>query len=139
MSTCTFCELIAGTKNRHIVFEDDKLLAFLDARPLFPGHSLLVPKTHIETFYDLPQALIQPFFSTAQMLGKAIERGMQAKGSFIAMNNKISQSVPHLHMHIVPRNPQDGLKGFFWPRQAYRDETHKLEVTAQIKKHLHGS
>lgn len=136
MKNCTFCEIAAHEKPSVILYEDDKLLAFLDVRPLFPGHALLIPKEHYETFYDLPQSLLQPFFSLAQILGKAIEKGMEAEGSFIAMNNKISQSVPHLHIHIVPRNFQDGLKGFFWPRNPYQDERHKEEVQTLIKKYL---
>lgn len=136
MTTCKFCEIVESTIPSYIVLEDDRFMAFLDARPLFPGHCLLIPKQHIETFYDLPQALIKPLFSHAQNLGKAIEKAMDAEGTFIAMNNKISQSVPHLHIHIVPRNYQDGLKGFFWPRNPYQNEEHKKEVQTLIKKHL---
>ena len=105
-----------------MVFEDAVSIAFLDSRPLFPGHSLLIPKQHYETLADLPKDLVGPFFSNAQLLSRAVERAMQAEGTFVAINNRVSQSVPHLHVHIVPRRKKDGLRGFFWPRQAYRDE-----------------
>ncbi len=103
------------------MFEDPVCLAFLDRRPLFPGHSLLLPKQHYETLADLPRDLLGPIFSGAQLLTRAMELGLEAEGSFVAINNRISQSVPHLHIHIVPRRRKDGLKGFFWPRQAYKD------------------
>jgi histidine triad (HIT) family protein len=96
-------------------------LAFLDHRPLFPGHCLLVPKNHYETLIDLPTALLMPLMANTQLLAGAVERGLEAHGSFVAINNRISQSVPHLHIHIVPRRRKDGLKGFFWPRQPYKD------------------
>lgn len=95
-------------------------MAFLDHRPVFPGHTLLIPKRHFETLSDLPASLIQPFFSTAQLLARAVEAALSADGSFVAINNRVSQSVPHLHMHIVPRRRKDGLRGFFWPRQPYK-------------------
>lgn len=124
---CIFCKIIRGELSGAIVFEDDHALAFLDHRPLFPGHCLLVPKTHYETLADLPADLLAPLFANAQLLARAVEIGLQAEGSFVAMNNRISQSVPHLHVHIVPRRKQDGLKGFFWPRQPYKNDT---EITA---------
>jgi histidine triad (HIT) family protein len=119
---CTFCRIIHGEVQGHIVFENTVSLAFLDRRPLFPGHCLLVPKVHYPTLLDLPAALIQPLFTTAQLLARAVEEGLVAEGSFVAINNRVSQSVPHLHIHIVPRRHQDGLRGFFWPRQPYKDE-----------------
>ena len=103
-----------------VVFEDETALAFLDHRPVFPGHTLLVPKQHIETLADLPASLVQPFFADAQMLSRAVESALAADGTFVAINNKVSQSVPHLHVHIVPRRKKDGLRGFFWPRQPYK-------------------
>ena len=103
-----------------VVFEDETALAFLDHRPVFPGHTLLIPKQHIETLADLPASLVQPFFSDAQMLSRAVESALVADGTFVAINNKVSQSVPHLHVHIVPRRKKDGLRGFFWPRQPYK-------------------
>jgi histidine triad (HIT) family protein len=121
MKSCTFCRIIGGEIASHPVFEDDMTLAFLDHRPLFPGHCLLVPKNHYETLIDLPTALLMPLMANTQLLAGAVERGLEAHGSFVAINNRISQSVPHLHIHIVPRRRKDGLKGFFWPRQPYKD------------------
>jgi histidine triad (HIT) family protein len=128
MEPCIFCRIIGGEIPSHKVFEDDVTLAFLDHRPLFPGHCLLVPKTHYETLLDLPTTLFTPLMANAQLLARAVERGLEAHGSFVALNNRISQSVPHLHIHIVPRRRKDGLKGFFWPRQPYKDEASILSV-----------
>jgi len=123
MSTeCSFCAIAQGETTAAVVFEDDKSLAFLDHRPLFPGHVLLIPKQHFETLGDLPPADVAPLFQNARLLSIAVERGLGAPGSFVAVNNRISQSVPHLHIHVVPRRPKDGLKGFFWPRTKYRDD-----------------
>ena len=105
-----------------IVFDDASSLAFLDHRPVFPGHTLLIPKQHCETLADLPASLIQPFFAAAQLLSRAVESALAADGTFVAINNRVSQSVPHLHVHIVPRRKKDGLRGFFWPRQPYKNE-----------------
>jgi histidine triad (HIT) family protein len=116
---CVFCEIVAGRIAANIVFEDEISVAFLDSRPLFPGHCLLVPREHVETFADLPGGMIGPFFGNAQRLSGAVERGMEAEGTFVAMNNRVSQSVAHLHVHIVPRRKKDGLRGFFWPRAPY--------------------
>ncbi len=119
---CLFCEIVAGRQPAHVVLDDDVVLAFLDVRPLFPGHTLLVPRLHVETLADLPAALVEPYFTRAQRLSAVMEAeaGMGAAGSFVAINNRISQSVPHLHTHVVPRNPKDGLRGFFWPRGSTR-------------------
>ncbi len=117
----------------HIVFENDGSLAFLDHRPLFPGHSLLVPKKHFETLGDLPGDLVGPFFSDAQLLSRAVELALEAEGTFVAMNNRVSQSVPHLHVHIVPRRRKDGLKGFFWPRAKYESSEEITRVQTSIK------
>ena len=121
---CVFCRIINDELSAMIVFEDDISLAFLDHRPLFPGHTLLVPRTHHETFSDLPSTKISQFFSNAQLLARAVELAMEAEGTFVAMNNRVSQSVPHLHVHVVPRRRKDGLKGFFWPRNKYQDDEH---------------
>src|SRR6478752_2979669 len=115
--SCIFCQVTSKTVESLVVYEDDFTLAFLDHRPLFPGHCLLVPKAHYETLSDLPPELIEPLFSAVQRLARAVETGMRAEGSFVAMNNRVSQSVPHLHVHVVPRRKKDGLKGFFWPRR----------------------
>jgi histidine triad (HIT) family protein len=125
---CLFCEIIKGEVSASVVFEDDTCLAFLDHRPLFHGHCLLVPKTHFETLSDLPADLVLPLFNNVQLLVRAVERALDAEGSFVAMNNRVSQSVPHLHVHIVPRRRKDGLKGFFWPRTKYANESEMLEV-----------
>ena len=115
------------------MFEDEISAAFLDHRPLFPGHLLLIPKVHYETLADLPHAIVGPFFSNAQLLAKAVETAMQAEGSFVAINNRVSQSVPHLHVHIVPRRKKDGLKGFFWPRHKYASDEEMEEVKRAIR------
>jgi histidine triad (HIT) family protein len=112
---CLFCRIVAGEVAAATVLEDELSLAFLDHRPLFPGHCLLIPKAHYETLADLPEALTGPLFGNARLLAGAVERAMQSEGSFVAINNRVSQSVPHLHIHIVPRRKKDGLRGFFWP------------------------
>ena len=116
------------------MFEDDSSLAFLDHRPLFPGHCLLIPKAHVETLADLPEAGIAPLFSNAQLLAKAVEEGLGAEGSFVAINNRVSQSVPHLHVHVVPRRKKDGLRGFFWPRGKYQDAAEMETVRTTLER-----
>lgn len=131
--TCVFCEIIAGSLDGKIVFADDISIAVLDHRPLFPGHCLLLPREHYETLGDLPAKLIPSFFSNAQLLSRAVEKALSAEGSFVAINNRVSQSVPHLHVHIVPRRRKDGLKGFFWPRHKYQSDEEMLAVQAAIQ------
>lgn len=121
-TACPFCGIISRATPAHIVFEDTISLAFLDNRPLFPGHCLLITKQHYGTLYDIPSDLIGPLFSNARMLAAAVQRAMQADGSFVAMNNIVSQSVAHCHVHVVPRKRGDGLRGFFWPRHKLADE-----------------
>jgi histidine triad (HIT) family protein len=118
---CLFCKIVSRELEAKIIFEDEISIAFLDVRPLFPGHVLLIPKAHYPTLTDLPAALIGPFFTNAQMLARKVQAAMKADGSFVAINNVVSQSVPHLHVHIVPRKRQDGLRGFFWPRRPYQE------------------
>ena len=130
---CRFCAIIRGELPACLVFEDDSSVAFLDRRPLFPGHLLLVPREHHETLGELPERLIPPFFSAARLLARAVEVALEAEGSFLAMNNRVSQSVPHLHIHIVPRRRHDGLKGFFWPRSNYLDEAEISRVGGLIR------
>ncbi len=130
---CIFCNIINGEVSGNIVFEDDVSIAFLDHRPLFHGHCLLVPRAHFETLSDLPAELVGPLFENTQLLVKAVESALEAEGSFVAMNNRVSQSVPHLHVHVVPRKRKDGLKGFFWPRTKYTAATEILEVQKAIK------
>jgi histidine triad (HIT) family protein len=119
---CQFCTIVAGDTPAFRVLDDDVAVAFLDARPVFPGHTLLVPRAHVETLADLPTELLEPLFTRAQWLARAMEDGLGAAGSFVAMNNRVSQSVPHLHVHVVPRQFKDGLRGFFWPRTKYADD-----------------
>jgi histidine triad (HIT) family protein len=131
-----FCRIISGDLPGSVVFEDDISLAILDHRPLFPGHTLLLPRIHYETLADLPEAVIGQFFANAQLLAKAVELALTAEGSFVALNNRVSQSVPHLHVHIVPRRRKDGLKGFFWPRHKYQDDEHLKKTQAAIRKSI---
>ncbi len=133
LKTCKFCRIISGDPPASIVLDDEYCLAFLDIRPLFHGHCLLVPKSHYETLTDLPQSLIEPLFSDSKLLCRAVEESMGADGTFVAINNKISQSVPHLHVHVVPRRRKDGLKGFFWPRYPYTGEEQMAEVAQRIR------
>jgi histidine triad (HIT) family protein len=119
---CVFCRIARGEINAWKVHEDELTIVFLDSGPLFAGHCLVCPKDHYETLLDVPNDLLEPLFATARLIGAAVERGLGAQGSFMAINNRISQSVPHLHVHVVPRRRQDGLKGFFWPRRPYKDE-----------------
>ncbi len=130
---CLFCRIVAGEEPAHIVLDDDVCLAFLDVRPLFHGHTLLVPREHHETLADLPAELIDPFFARAQRLSVAVRDAVGAQGSFVAMNNVVSQSVPHLHCHVVPRVKKDGLRGFFWPRTKYKADSQAAEVANSIR------
>lgn len=119
---CKFCQIVAGALPAYVVFEDEISMAFLDYRPLFPGHCLLVTREHYATLLDLPKKIIGPLFTNAQLLAGAVQKAMDGDGSFVAMNNVISQSVPHFHIHIVPRKRGDGLRGFFWPRQKMSED-----------------
>jgi histidine triad (HIT) family protein len=136
---CRFCRIIAGDEPSHVVYEDERTLAFLDNRPLFPGHSLLVPRDHYETLGDLPDELVGPLFESARLLSVAVPKAMKKPGSFVALNNIVSQSVPHLHVHVVPRKPKDGLRGFFWPRTKYESEDQMREVAEQVRKAVAGA
>jgi histidine triad (HIT) family protein len=129
---CLFCRIALGEVKAFVVYEDDRALAFLDFRPLFPGHSLVIPRDHVETLNDLPSELVGPFFEKVKLISRAVETGMSAEGTFVAMNNRVSQSIPHLHAHIVPRRKKDGLKGFFWPRTKYSGEEEMAEVQRRI-------
>lgn len=132
-TACVFCDIVAGKTAAHIVVENNDALAFLDRSPLQYGHVLLIPKPHIVTVDQLPPEQTGDFFKVAQMLAIAVERGMQAEGTFLAINNKVSQSVPHLHLHIVPRRKGDGLKGFFWPRKKYDSDEAMAAAAAAIR------
>ncbi|HEX9943149.1 MAG TPA: HIT family protein [Thermoanaerobaculia bacterium] len=133
---CVFCDIVRGRTEAAVVFEDNASVAFLDHRPLLPGHCLLVPKEHAETLPDLPADLAGPLFQNAQLLCRAVERGLAAEGSFMAVNNRISQSVPHLHVHIVPRWKGDGLFSvkLLWKRSPYRDEAARRMVQEKIRR-----
>ncbi|MEO3752001.1 HIT family protein [Streptomyces sp. B6B3] len=130
---CLFCAIVDGEVPAHRVFEDETVVAFLDHRPLFPGHVLVLPRRHVETLTDLPPEDVGPYFVRVRRITGAVERGMAAAGSFVALNNRVSQSVPHLHVHVVPRNRKDGLRGFFWPRGRYADEAHAGEVADRLR------
>ena len=130
---CAFCRIVTGEHEAVIVLDEPLAVAFLDNRPLFPGHCLLVPREHHETLADLPDELLEPFFATLQRLSRAVPEAMGKPGSFVAMNNVVSQSVPHLHVHVVPRKPKDGLRGFFWPRQKYESEEQMRDARDAIR------
>lgn len=135
---CAFCKILTGAVRASVVFEDQELLVFLDHRPLFPGHCLIIPKTHLQTIQDLPEPLLACLFTTARVLAKAMELGLHAEGAFIAANNRVSQSVPHFHIHVVPRKKGDGLKGFFWPRRKYKDESEISAVLSALRTAIAG-
>lgn len=118
---CQFCDIVTGDKPAERVLETDLVVGFLDHRPVFKGHTLLVPREHVVTLPDLPADLRDPFLAAGQRLATAMVEGLGAQGSFVAMNNVVSQSVAHLHLHVVPRTKGDGLRGFFWPRTKYAD------------------
>ncbi|MEV5576045.1 HIT family protein [Spirillospora sp. NPDC052269] len=130
---CVFCEIIRGEHPAHVVLDAPEAMAFLDTRPLFKGHTLLVPREHHETLVDLPEEQVGPLFAQARRLAGAMETELGAAGSFVAANNRISQSVPHLHVHVVPRNRKDGLKGFFWPRHKYESDEEAAKFAARLR------
>jgi histidine triad (HIT) family protein len=130
--SCLFCRIAAGEEAAHRVLEDERFVAFLDIRPLFHGHVLLVPRAHHETLTDLPEELAGPLVVTAQRVSRAVQEAMGSQGIFNAVNNVVSQSVPHLHMHVVPRTRKDGLRGFFWPRTTYESDAQAADVAARI-------
>ena len=133
---CVFCGILASPEKAHGVFEDAGVFAFLDHRPLFPGHTLVLPRQHVETLADLPERRVGPFFREVQQIEAAVRTAMEAQGSFVAENNVVSQSVPHLHVHVVPRRRKDGLRGFFWPRTRYASEAQMAAVAAGIRERL---
>ena len=135
-SECTFCAIVAGKIPATWVLEDDGFVAFLDLRPLFPGHTLVVPRAHVETLTDLPAGDVGPLFERVRALAAAMEAGLGSQGSFVAVNNRVSQSVPHLHVHVVPRTKGDGLRGFFWPRQRYGSDEEAEAVATRLRSAL---
>ena len=118
---CLFCQIVNGEVAAEIVLDEEHVVGFLDFRPVFKGHTLLVPREHLDTLIDLPESLVVPLFTTSQRLAAVMTSALGAQGTFVAMNNVVSQSVPHLHVHVVPRTKGDGLRGFFWPRTKYED------------------
>ena len=133
---CVFCEIVAGTRPAHVVVDDGEVMAFLDTRPLFKGHTLVVPRPHHETIGDLPAEAISAVFGWARLVAMAMESALGAAGSFVALNNRVSQSVPHLHVHVVPRRPKDGLRGFFWPRTRYDDDEEAASYASRLRSAL---
>lgn len=130
---CAFCAIVSGAAAAEIVLDDEVALAFLDVKPLFVGHVLVVPREHVATLPDLPAAQLGAFFERVRRLAAALPAALGAEGSFVAMNNAVSQSVPHLHVHVVPRRKGDGLRGFFWPRTKYEGPEHARETAAKIR------
>jgi len=135
-TACVFCAILRGETPAHVVLDDDACLAFLDRSPLFHGHVLVVPRAHVVTLPDLPAPDVAPLFERVRSLSRAVPAAMAAQGSFVAMNNLVSQSVPHLHVHVVPRTKGDGLKGFFWPRTKYASDAAMADVAARIRASL---
>ncbi|MBB5869327.1 histidine triad (HIT) family protein [Allocatelliglobosispora scoriae] len=133
MTECLFCAVIAGSTPAIVVHADDVAVAFLDTRPVFKGHVLVVPRQHVITLTDLPADRLGPFFTRVQAIAGAVEQGLDAGGTFVAMNNRISQSVAHLHVHVVPRRKGDGLRGFFWPRTTYADSAEAADYADRIR------
>lgn len=130
---CVFCHIVAGKLPAHLVLDSPDAFAFLDQRPLFPGHCLVVPRGHHETLLDLPEPAVGPLFAEVRRVAAAVMEAMAAAGTFVAMNNRVSQSVAHLHVHVVPRQPRDGLRGFFWPRVRYEDDAEAADVAGRIR------
>jgi histidine triad (HIT) family protein len=138
MSACLFCDIAAGAKPAHVVLETPEVMAFLDHRPVFHGHCLLIPRVHVDTLDELPDPLVEPLFREARRLSRAVRPALDAAGTFVAMNNRVSQSVPHLHVHVVPRRPKDGLRGFFWPRVKYESEAQMADFRDRIREAVEG-
>ena len=136
MAPCVFCEIVAGRAPAAIVVDEPAVVAFLDVRPLFVGHVLVVPRAHHVTLPDLPGPLLQPLFEAVQRLSAAVPTALGARGTFVAANNVVSQSVAHLHVHVVPRTKGDGLRGFFWPRTRYESEEQLVATAARIRSAL---
>src|SRR5438105_3901942 len=136
---CVFCEIARGARPSARVLESDASIAFLDMKPLFAGHVLVVPRAHVETLADLAPRDVGPLFVDVRTIARAVERGLGADGTFVAVNNKVSQSVAHLHVHVVPRKKKDGLRGFFWPRHKYEDDAAMNAIAAAIKGAIDGA
>jgi histidine triad (HIT) family protein len=133
VSDCLFCDIIGGVVAAHIVLADDWAVAFLDARPVFKGHVLVAPREHAVTLADLPASAVGPFFLRIQRVSAVMPAALDCQGTFVATNNVVSQSVPHLHVHVVPRTKGDGLRGFFWPRQRYASEEEAADYATRLR------
>jgi histidine triad (HIT) family protein len=133
---CPFCAIVAGELDAAVVFERDEVVGFLDARPVFPGHVLVVPRNHHETLADLPAAVVPALFEAARQVAVSMPEALGADGAFVALNDRVSQSVPHVHVHVVPRRRKDGLRGFFWPRQRYASDEEREEVAGRLRRVL---
>jgi histidine triad (HIT) family protein len=133
VSVCVFCDIVAGVMPADVVLADDHAVAFLDRSPVFKGHVLVVPRSHVVTLADLPASELAPYFSVVQRVSGAVPVALEADGTFVAINNVVSQSVPHLHVHVVPRRRKDGLRGFFWPRVRYSDDAERTEYAARLR------
>ena len=134
--SCVFCAIVTRETTAHVVLDDDTCLAFLDKTPLFKGHVLVIPRTHVVTLPELDPATVGPFFQRVQLVATAVTSALGAQGSVVAMNNVVSQSVPHLHVHVVPRTKGDGLKGFFWPRTKYASDDEAASYATKIASEL---
>jgi histidine triad (HIT) family protein len=135
-AACVFCAIVRGESKAELVLDDEVCVAFLDVKPLFHGHVLVVPRAHVATLPELPADDVGPFFARVQAIARAVPEALGAQGTFVAMNNVVSQSVPHLHVHVVPRTKGDGLKGFFWPRTKYPSDTVMADVASSIRRAL---
>jgi histidine triad (HIT) family protein len=138
MAACIFCAIVSGRAKAHMVLEDELCIAFLDTRPLFPGHTLVVPRAHRETLGDVPPEELGPLLANAQRVSRAFEVALGAEGTFVALNDRVSQSVPHVHVHVVPRRKGDGLRGFFWPRHKYASEEEAAAIAASLHLSIFG-
>ena len=133
MADCLFCSIIAGTTPAQIVLDTPDVVGFLDIRPVFKGHTLIVPRAHVPTMVEMSDEVMVPLFGAARSVADAVRTAFGAQGSFVAVNNVVSQSVPHLHVHVVPRTKGDGLRGFFWPRTKYADDTESAEYAGKLR------
>ena len=136
---CPFCAIVTGAARAHVVLDEPDVVGFLDVRPVFPGHVLVVPREHHVVLADLPDRLLAPLFGAVRRVSLAVVEALGAEGSFVANNNVVSQSVLHLHVHVVPRRRKDGLRGFFWPRVSYASENEAADCAARLRDHLAGS
>lgn len=137
-ASCVFCRIVAGEAPADVVLDEPRVFAFLDRRPLFPGHVLVIPREHHRTLVELPESAVAPLFLSARRIARALGQVLACDGTFVAANNGVSQSVPHLHVHVVPRRKGDGLKGFFWPRRSYASDDERVQTAARLREALAG-